>query len=399
MNVQEAYNDWAQSYDTDANATRDLDQVVLSRALGTVHFASIIEAGCGTGKNTELLSRIGGSVVALDFSEGMLAQAKAKLGHLKNVTFAAADLTERWPCADHSATLVTCNLVLEHVPDLTPVLAEAARTLLDGGSLIICELHPFRQYEGTLATFTRGETKKEIPGFVHHISDYLGAARNAGFDLRFLQEWWHAKDTSKPPRLVSFLFTRQARPETAALLLDTAGRRVESGAVVRVLMDFIKHLWLPILLSAFAVWFWAILSCAILTLHKKDWSQLPSEEAFGAAVRPLNLPHGVYGFPYCAHPKQMREAEFMEKWKRGPTGLLYIGIPSRAWADHGGDIRRVCGGVVSAGLRGLRGDAACDAQQGVSSDGGNGRGGVWILVPAEHDLVPIDRAGEGDGYC
>ena len=41
-----------------------------------------------------------------------------------------------------------------------------------------------------------------------HISDFLESARNWGFTLKELQEWWHEKDEGKPPRLVSFLFER-----------------------------------------------------------------------------------------------------------------------------------------------------------------------------------------------
>jgi len=210
MSIQSAYNDWSQTYDSDPNTTRDLDQTVLERTFGQAHFDSIIEAGCGTGKNTELLSRLGGKVLALDFSAGMLAQAKAKLGHRPNVTFSVADLSQRWPCADRSANLVTCNLVLEHIRDLAPVFSEAARVLVPGGTLFISELHPFRQYGGKVATYQRGGQTTEIPAFIHHISDFLQAGQTNNFALKSLQEWCHEKDQGKPPRLVSFLLERAA---------------------------------------------------------------------------------------------------------------------------------------------------------------------------------------------
>ena len=84
MSIQNAYNDWSVSYDTDENLTRDLDQKVLREALANLHFKSILEIGCGTGKNTALLSQTGESVHALDFSEGMIEKAKKKVrGTLK----------------------------------------------------------------------------------------------------------------------------------------------------------------------------------------------------------------------------------------------------------------------------------------------------------------------------
>jgi len=208
MSIRDVYEDWSRTYDSDRNATRDLDRIVLERVLGKFHFESIIEAGCGTGKNTELLSRLGGNVVAMDFSPGMLERAKAKTAHLTNISFAIADITQPWPCPERSANLVTCNLVLEHVRELQPVFGEAVRALDKGGLFFVCELHPFRQYAGVVANYRRGENTIEVPAFVHHISDFLESARLGGFSLKSLQEWWHEKDKGKPPRLVSFLFER-----------------------------------------------------------------------------------------------------------------------------------------------------------------------------------------------
>ena len=92
------------------------------------------------------------------------------------------------------------------MPDLWPVFAEAARALTTGGQFFVCELHPFRQYQGTVANYPRGGQVTQIQAFVHHTSDFLETARHCGFTLKALQEWWHDKDEGKPPRLVSFLF-------------------------------------------------------------------------------------------------------------------------------------------------------------------------------------------------
>ena len=123
MNIRAAYDRWSITYDTDINLTRDLDLIVTENNLADLKFNSVIELGCGTGKNTALLSQIAKTVRAMDFSEQMLLQAQAKL-KLANVSFSVADITQHWPCPDRSADLVVANLVLEHVENLSWIFSE-----------------------------------------------------------------------------------------------------------------------------------------------------------------------------------------------------------------------------------------------------------------------------------
>ncbi|MEO8396647.1 MAG: class I SAM-dependent methyltransferase [Chloroflexota bacterium] len=194
--IRDAYTRWSATYDTDRNLTRDLDQVVTQQTLGDQHFATILELGCGTGKNTALLAQIADQVIALDFSEGMMARAKARL-RAQNVHFSLADLTKRWPIADHSVNLVVCNLVLEHIENLAFIFAEADRVLAQGGQFFISELHPYKQIQGSKARFE----DTQISAFVHHTSEFVNSAQIAGFALRTFREWWHNEDRDKLPRL------------------------------------------------------------------------------------------------------------------------------------------------------------------------------------------------------
>ena len=207
MNIQNAYNKWSQTYDTDRNLTRDLDQQVMKETLENLRFDSILETGCGTGKNTSFLVDVGTNVHALDFSEGMIEKAREKV-NAENVRFSVADLTQKWPCEDQAYDLIVCNLVLEHIEDLSFIFLEASRVLAGGGKFLVNELHPFRQYEGKKAVFQGGEGVTEIPAFVHHISDFLNAASKNGFTLLKLDERWHTEDLNKPPRIISFMFEK-----------------------------------------------------------------------------------------------------------------------------------------------------------------------------------------------
>lgn len=205
MSIQNAYNEWAAIYDSNENLTRDLDQKVTRDTLANQQFESILELGCGTGKNTTFLIQIGTNVHALDFSQGMIEKAKEKI-QAGNIRFSMADLTKQWPCEDGAYDLITCSLVLEHIQHLPHIFSEAARTLKPNGRFFINELHPFKQYQGAQARFERSGEIIEVEAFVHHISDFMNAAMDNGLKLATLHEYWHESDQNKPPRLVSFIF-------------------------------------------------------------------------------------------------------------------------------------------------------------------------------------------------
>lgn len=207
MKIQDAYNAWSETYDSDQNLTRDLDQQVARQELQGLRCKSILEIGCGTGKNTAVLAAIGAQVLSLDFSAGMIEKARATI-HSPNVTFEIADITERWPANDESFDLVVCDLVLEHVENLSFIFSEAARVLIAGGKFFISELHPQRQQLGTKARFEHSHGVTHIDAYLHQISDFTAAADSHGLAQLSAKDWWHEADAGKPPRLVSFLFQK-----------------------------------------------------------------------------------------------------------------------------------------------------------------------------------------------
>jgi len=211
-NVASAYDRWAASYDADKNATRDLDAVVMRRVPLPLKDRDVLELGCGTGKNTKFLAEHARQVIAVDFSEGMIARAHQRLA-TSNVRFIKHDVRETWPVESASVDVVVANLILEHVHDLAIVYFEAARVLRAKGEFFVCELHPYRQLIGSQAQFVDPDSGEiiKLTAHVHTVSEYVTGAIEAGFQLRGLGEWIEegaplAPDT--PPRLISLHFVR-----------------------------------------------------------------------------------------------------------------------------------------------------------------------------------------------
>jgi SAM-dependent methyltransferase/8-oxo-dGTP pyrophosphatase MutT (NUDIX family) len=209
-----AYDRWASRYDADPNPTRELASEVLRQAGLELAGRAVVEIGCGTGKNSAWLAERGARVLGLDVSEGMLAEARARVGAAA-VRFIRHDITAPWPLEAGSAHVVVAMLVLEHVEALGPVIREAARVLVPGGLLFSCELHPVRQMLGKQARFSAapGGATEFITAFPHDVSDYVNTALAAGFRLQHLGEWRDAGAAFQaPPRLLSARFAAGAEP-------------------------------------------------------------------------------------------------------------------------------------------------------------------------------------------
>lgn len=207
MSISESYNRWASQYDSNHNKTRDLDALASRSTLDRYHFSTVVELGCGTGKNTEWLLAQGANVVGLDFSEGMLEKARQKIPGTQ-AQFVQADLNQPWPVEQDSADLITSSLTLEHIEDLNSIFAQAFNVLKAGGHFFICELHPFRQYSGSKAKFETDQGLEELEVYVHHVSEYTGTAQKQGFVLEEVREWFDEPEAQGLPRLLSLVLKK-----------------------------------------------------------------------------------------------------------------------------------------------------------------------------------------------
>ncbi len=93
-------------------------------------------------------------------------------------------------------------------------------------------------------------------------------------------------------------------------------------------------LWLPIVVSAVAVWIASALAWTALPHHKGDFRSLADENAVMDVVRRQNLQPGVYGYPDCLDKSRMKDPEFQKKLKEGPLGMLHV-WPSNSYSNMG----------------------------------------------------------------
>ena len=83
-------------------------------------------------------------------------------------------------------------------------------------------------------------------------------------------------------------------------------------------------LWLPILLSAVAVFIISSIIHMFLGYHANDFKGLPNEKEVLDDLRKHNIPEGNYSFPRATSMKDMKSPDFIEKMKQGPVGMMTI---------------------------------------------------------------------------
>ena len=95
----------------------------------------VLELGCGTGSmwvDRKDAMRKCSHIVLSDLSEGMIAEAKNKIGTFENTEYKVIDIQEI-PFEDGYFDIVIANYMLYHVPDIDKAVSEVSRVLKRGG--------------------------------------------------------------------------------------------------------------------------------------------------------------------------------------------------------------------------------------------------------------------------
>ena len=97
---------------------------------------TVLECACGTGAIAAAIAPACARVVATDFSEGMLKQARKKLARFPHVVVEQADITDLH-YADDSFDAVVAGNVIHLLPEPGDALKELKRVVRPGGTIIV----------------------------------------------------------------------------------------------------------------------------------------------------------------------------------------------------------------------------------------------------------------------
>lgn len=201
-----AYDRWAATYDHDFNPLQALDDLCLPPLLAEflallpapspAHPTTIVDLGCGTGRNTLKLLSVQpapSQVVGLDASRAMLAVARrrcteqgaATTGPGAAVELVEFDMLERGgaavPACARGASGVVSTLVLEHVP-LRVFFAMTAAMVEKGGALLVSNMHA-EMGARSQAGFVDPETGEKVrpQSYVYDVEEVVEEAKRWGW--------------------------------------------------------------------------------------------------------------------------------------------------------------------------------------------------------------------------
>lgn len=140
------HNKWVAAYRTpEAQGFYEVAFDEIARRLDAPKDAMFLDAGCGSCAKAILLAARGFKVTGSDFSADALALAQQTVhqhGYDDRIVLRQGDLLNL-PFRDGEFSYILCWGVLMHVPEVERALAELARVLAPGGTLVTSEANMY----------------------------------------------------------------------------------------------------------------------------------------------------------------------------------------------------------------------------------------------------------------
>ena len=192
VDVRSGYGEWVDSYEDTVQDAMDIE--LLERLENVDWSGEVADLGCGTGRTGAWLAQRGVDAIdGVDLTPEMLARARERgvYRELAEADVAASGL------AGDAYDLVVTSLVDEHLADLRPLYAEAARIAKPGAAYVIVGYHPqFMMASGMPTHYDSASGEPvAIETHLHQLSDHVKAAHAAGWTLieaeeRLIDDTW-----------------------------------------------------------------------------------------------------------------------------------------------------------------------------------------------------------------
>jgi 2-polyprenyl-3-methyl-5-hydroxy-6-metoxy-1,4-benzoquinol methylase len=135
---------WVERYSEHGDLNREhiIDPTML-HIMGPVKNLSVLDAGCGGGYFSRLLTKKGARVVGVDISQRLIEIAKQKENEERlGIKYYVCSLCNLAMLQDEMFDIVVSNLVLMDVTDLDEAMIELHRVLKREGKLVFSIMHP-----------------------------------------------------------------------------------------------------------------------------------------------------------------------------------------------------------------------------------------------------------------
>jgi ubiquinone/menaquinone biosynthesis C-methylase UbiE len=182
----------------------------LAELLGPKGDEHVLDVACGTGHASVAVARRlqRGRVTAVDFSAGMLGQARRKAEALgiRNISFIEGDM-QALPFPEGSFDAAVCAFGIFFVMDMETQLAHIASRVKHGGTIMVSNFredyfHPLKDlFMDRLAAYGVRNPPQAWKRIAHEegcrqlfatagLSDIRVETRNVGYHLGSAEEWW-----------------------------------------------------------------------------------------------------------------------------------------------------------------------------------------------------------------